>query len=478
GSRSSTAVAKCIWMEAAKAGGDPAVAEGIDKEKNWRQGYVDHVVRVMMLSALSRSHVLKTAAAGLKAAHESFTFVRGDQELPLAAAMELHAQHKFVTGVVKGGGAPHAQSGSFPLNGKMMPEDDAKSQVQRWADYGCIEADAAQALKESIDSVNKIDLSRHCFILLGATSELGPLKTLMRHGGTAIGVSRNSPSRWRNLLDVVKQGSGQIIFPMNKEARDEEQKCEAAGCDLLVETPEILQWLKEEAICDKFDSVTVGCYLYLDGEAHVRASVAMDLIVTGLVEEGKKKGKKISVAYLGSPSTCVAIPQECYDASVKAQHDAPFWQKMLFLKPKVVEKVTTDTGETIYLNNGFVVLQGPNYALAKTLQMWRAMLLREEEKLIVSTNIAPGSRTLSVTHNTVLSSCLDGQGHFKPLLTFEAPTASEVLALLLLHDVFSSSSITHPSKALTNPLLLFSKKAVHGGLWRSPWQPESIGTAA
>uniref|UniRef100_A0A7S0HG81 Uncharacterized protein n=1 Tax=Hanusia phi TaxID=3032 RepID=A0A7S0HG81_9CRYP len=216
--------------------------------------------------------------------------------------------------------------------------------------------------------------------------------------------------------------------------------------------------------------------MYLDGEAHVRASVAMDLIVTGLVEEAKKKGKKVSVAYLGSPSTCVAVPKECYDASLQAQQEAPFWQKMLFLKPKVVEKVTADTGETIHFNNGLVVLQGPNYALAKTLQMWRAMLLREEEKIVVSTNIAPASRTLSVTHNSFLSTFLDGQGHFKPLLTFEAATASEVLALLLLHDIFSSLSSTHPSKPLANPLLLFSKKSIHGGLWRMPWQAESIGT--
>ena len=41
-------------------------------------------------------------------------------------------------------------------------------------------------------------------------------------------------------------------------------------------------------------------------------------------------------------------------------------------------------------------LQGPNYALAKTMQMWRATLARARDSLLVSSNVAPAARTASM----------------------------------------------------------------------------------
>ena len=155
-----------------------------------------------------------------------------------------------------------------------------------------------------------------------------------------------------------------LMLPISRPQGDmtEEELAAAAGCDLVEDLPSLLPWLTENAF--KFKKVTVGCYVYMDGEAHVRAAVAMDLIVTGLVASGKGKGVEVSVAYLGSPATCYPIPTECHAAMAQARSDAPFWHHMVMPKPNAAEM---DGDFCVF--NGLSVLQGPNYALAKTMQV-------------------------------------------------------------------------------------------------------------
>ena len=44
---------------------------------------------------------------------------------------------------------------------------------------------------------------------------------------------------------------------------------------------------------------------------------------------------------------------------------------------------------TQYVHDGLVPMQGPNYALAKSIQMWRGTLARFRDGLRVSSNTAP-----------------------------------------------------------------------------------------
>ena len=55
--------------------------------------------------------------------------------------------------------------------------------------------------------------------------------------------------------------------------------------------------------------------------------------------------------------------------------------------------------------------QGPNYALAKRLQRWRATVARDGGAT-VSMNVAPPTRTRSVTKNRVLAAAYAGAGRF------------------------------------------------------------------
>ena len=94
------------------------------------------------------------------------------------------------------------------------------------------------------------------------------------------------------------------------------------------------------------------------------------------------------------------------------------------------------------MHDGHMVLQGPNYALAKTSQNWRAAAAEGERRRSggtsarVSANVAPASRTESMRHVKTVAVGLEGQKHFPPLVPFDADVASALMTALLLTDVF------------------------------------------
>ena len=59
-------------------------------------------------------------------------------------------------------------------------------------------------------------------------------------------------------------------------------------------------------------------------------------------------------------------------------------------------------------------VQGPNYALAKRLQHWLAIIARASGHT-VSSNVAPSTATLSVVHNAQFAAAYGGFHHFKPM---------------------------------------------------------------
>ena len=70
------------------------------------------------------------------------------------------------------------------------------------------------------------------------------------------------------------------------------------------------------------------------------------------------------------------VPKAAYDAAKENMAKAPWWQKMspFSLEPNAIEPVKTEDGSTVYIVDGIVADQGPNYILAKRLQHWRAIL--------------------------------------------------------------------------------------------------------
>ena len=150
----------------------------------------------------------------------------------------------------------------------------------------------------------------------------------------------------------------------------------------------------------------------------------------------------------------------------------------LSLKSNVKPPVVSTNGSTFYLVDGLVSKQGPNYALAKRMQHWRAVVAREEYRCTVSSNIAPSTATASVVSNKLFALAYGGMKNFKPVEVFQQETSNVVMGALLLRDVNDAATPANPILPVKNPLQLFSYGAFHGGVWRMAFTMDSIGTAS
>ena len=126
--------------------------------------------------------------------------------------------------------------------------------------------------------------------------------------------------------------------------------------------------------------------------------------------------------------------------------------------------ITSENGKTYGIADCLVVEQGPNYALAKRIQQWRATLARHQGQR-VSINIAPSTTTHSVTKNPLLKAAFNGAELFD-VEAFSPETTNAIMAALWIHDLRNDSSVANPETVLDHPLELMMEGANHGGLWR------------
>merc|ERR1719512_153862 len=126
-----------------------------------------------------------------------------------------------------------------------------------------------------------------------------------------------------------------------------------------------------------------------------------------------------------------------------------------FLKKNAMKPLPGKGGD-FYVVNGLSVAQGPNYALAKRMQHWRAVIARHQGS-IVSSNIAPATSTASVVHNRTFAWAYEGMPYFKPYEIFAPETSNAVMSAILFSDLNDRSAVSHPgsTRAKNNPNELF-----------------------
>ena len=482
--RASTATAKEI-LAAAVGAVNPELAEKVRNEKKWRFGYVKHLVNMVEAQCKSPEDALKVANAGLNKAYTTFQFISKDGKTTtsFASAMSATNSTKFCTGFVKGElPSPKDKKLEITYKGKQISGDELKAQVKKWVDYGTIEPSAGEAIIKCADNPKWIDLSDKYFVLLGAGSAMGPFEVLMSLGANVVAIDLDRNFIWKRLIERARNSSGSITFPMTKEQKDcadDEEMYASSGCNLFTETPLIRDWLVDLYPGKPF---TVGCYAYLNGALHVQVSLAMDAICRDLCE--RRKGTT-SLAYLCTPTDLHLIPKEAHDAALanyKEFSKKPFCMLMKllggkkFLKKNVREPVSGVGGDFYYVD-GISVAQGPNYAMAKRMQHWRAVIARSKGA-IVSSNIAPSTSTASVVQNRTFAWAYEGMPYFTPYEIFAPETSKSVMIAILFHDINNPDSVANPKTALANPNQLFSSGSFHGGVWRCAYTIDSIGESS
>ncbi|MBX3676383.1 MAG: hypothetical protein KF853_05125 [Rhodocyclaceae bacterium] len=463
--RHSSLAAGREMFAAALAAVSPQAAEAARAERNWRGGYMPHVRRAVELGLADPASASAIAQAGLAALHANFEYLHGGEALPLQAAMARPGGIAFETVTIAGRGEQKPEL-AVPYRGERLAGDALRRQLAAWATAGVVEPSFAAAVGEVIARPDWLDLSDWHVAVMGAGAELGPLPTLVNWRANLAVIDLPGTPAWGRIIATARAGNGRVLLPMHEPlSPDDPTLAFKAGADLLHETVEIRDWLAALP-----GPLVVGSYAYLDGEAHVRVSLAMDAIVASLLEWRPDAVP----AWLLSPTDVFAVPAEDAEASMEAwrsrgairllQTPLRLLSGNRYFVPNI-ERLVDCGGVQAGIVDALVAQQGANYALAKRLQAWRAAAAHMAGRR-VSANVAPATRTRSVVKNKALAAAYGGANHFG-VEVFEPDTANALMAALLVYDLRQGGSTpAHPAR-------LFMDNAVHGGLWRIPYLPRS-----
>ncbi|KAH9251539.1 hypothetical protein BASA81_010578 [Batrachochytrium salamandrivorans] len=479
GERSTTDTAKRIFAQAAREGapvdglGD-AVAQRVEKEKNWRFGYTKHVKKHVELCLQDGVDTVQVARAGLKACYELFRYAsNGDESQSFGDALLSSSSLKsFSTGVLKG--EVNSQGcGALPIpyKGKKLEGQALQAQLDLWVKRGTIEDSAAEAIAQTCSREEWLDLSDVVFVMLGASSAMGPLQHLLAHRATVVAIDLPRPQVWEKLFrETLESNGGTLVYPFELQ-----QGGKQFGCDMLADPKRICNWLEDVVTQPQFQGKQLVCgnYTYLDGALHVQLALAGDAIMQTLLKH------QASLAFLCTPTDDHIVEQSSVVRF--AQHklrEPKLWWQALFAQLGVLVPNYNDVGGGDYsVVDAIVTRQGPNYALAKRIQHWRALVARSEGH-IVSSNIAPSTATQSVLSNPQFAAGYSGWRFFDPLEVFMQDTSGAVMFALLVGDLKNPSSKANPSVSLPHPLALFMYQSFHGGIWRAAYTVDSIGVPA
>ena len=465
GRRSTQSTARAVFADATRASA-PDVAHAIDSSGKWRSDYVARLVDIEAASAAAPKNALRVAADGLAAVHERMVFARDGQEVAVGHAITDLRAPRFDTQTVVGTGT-HPGRLAIPYRGHALTGDELQRQLDRWVADGVVERSCADALRLVAANPDWLDASDLTVALVGAAAEMGPMAALTGWGATVLAVDIRRSDIWDRIRGLAHAGCGTVHMPTDTTKRG------TIGADLLTETPEIRAWF------DEFDGpLVVGNYAYADGAAFVRVAVAADALVDDLI----RTRPGTSVAYLASPTDVFAVPGELVDGHHVRGRRGRLMRLPLraasagrLFTPNYRRVVQGEDGLRYGLADSVIPQQGPNYALAKRLQRWRAVLARQS--VITSANVAPATRTRSVMKNRVLAAAYSGASSYG-VEVFEPATSNTMMAALLIHDLRNPAAAANPATELAHPLELFVDQAAHGGLWRLPYEPRSVLTLA
>ena len=453
-------------IAAALANVAPHSSAQAQSEKNWRKLYTVHFKKLVEQGLSSPEASLKIAEDGLAQAHQTFEFYRDGQKHLLQEAFSLPAGqlHTFkLTGHSKS-----APEWYVPYQGQKLQGDALLEQIERWETQGIMETSHANALRECAVHPEWFDLSDRTTVLFGAASEAGPLTWLTKWKANIVAIDLPNSRVWGKIIDTVSQGNATLYAPCTKDLPADTSPNilkEKLGANLLTQIPEIAKWLLQ------FETdLDLAAIAYLDGEKHVRVSMAMDAIMHYVSQQKANT----SLMYMCTPTDVYAVPAEVIEASKEKYAERSKAQTLIsksvatlsrkhFFQKNSHELI--QSGDQAYgICDCLVVEQGPNYALAKRIQQWRATLARAQGQR-VSINIAPSTTTHSVTKNPLLKAAFNGASLFD-VEAFAPETTNALMAALWIHDLRNPESVANPEVELNHPLELMMHGANHGGLWR------------
>jgi hypothetical protein len=476
GKRSSTVVGTDI-VAAALEPLNATWAQAAKSENHWRRNYPEHFYRLVQGGLKNESSAISSAQAALNTAWRKLSFASDPDAAAetslhdafVSRSKSSHLQTQAVQGEAKS--APAAWR--VPYKGSFLEGQSLVDAISRWRERNIMEPSAASALLACAAHPEWFDLSDRNLVLLGAGSEAGPFSWLLNWRANIHAVDLPRPQIWERITRLTKAGNGKVFIPVGAD--------KTLGVNLTEHPQAIAAWLSSFNL-----PMDIAAHAYADGERHVRVVMACDFIQQAVLEHGKSIGKHSSLAFMATPTDTFAVPEASALASQAAYSARPLMSRGLqkslrlasgerFFQPNIESLVSSDSalgGMKRYgIADSLVLEQGPNYALAKRLQQWRAIVSRSQG-VRVSLNVAPSTTTSSVVKNPALAAGFAGADTFG-MEVFEPETTNALMAAMWVHDLRNPESSANPATRLDHPYELFMQGANHGGLWTCAYRPRS-----
>lgn len=459
GVRSTSAVGRAVVADALRAV-DPVGARAAESATVWRRDYLLHFRRLVEAGLLSREAALGIARDGLASLHARMRFATAEGERPLAEAFTPDlAGQPLATATVTGRGSAQREL-VLPYHGERLRGAELSRQLDRWVAAGVVEPSCAEAVRLVADNPDWLDLAGRRVVVLGAGAEMGPLTALLRWGAEVIAVDLPRPALWQRLVDTANRYAGRLRVPVAGDPAGPDL-ARHAGADLVHEPGRIATWLAG------FDGpLVLGNYVYADGAMNLRVAMAVD----ALTEHLMARRADLALAFLATPTDVFAVPADAVDEATRRYAQASgvgrIRRPLRMLSGGRLLARSYPPGADPGVNDSLVPQQGPNYALAKRLQRWRATAARAAGGDVCLT-VAPATRTRSVLRNRLLAAAFAGAHRFG-VEVFEPATSNTLMAALLVHHLRTAPP------AQPYPWQDEAYAAAHGGLWRQPYAPRSV----
>src|SRR5580704_2527518 len=467
GRRSTSALGRAV-VAGALGRVDPAGARGAEQEANWRTGYLAHFRRLIEAGLASRQAAVSVARDGLESLYGRMRVAGADgAETGLDALVSAPAHGALATVTVAGGGVAEG-SLSVPYRGERLQGDALLRRLEAWVSAGVIEPSCADAVREVAAHPDWLALPGRTVVVLGAGAEIGPLPVLLGWGVRVIGVDLPRPPIWQRVLEVARRSAGTLLVPVAGPDPGDEALAQCAGLDLTGEVPVVADWL-----AGMEGPLVLGNYVYADGGDNVRVASAVDALTVRL----QASRRDLALAFLATPTDVFAVPADAVAQSARAYAARSPAARLgggplRALSGGRLLRRAYPPGADPGICDSLIPQQGPNYALAKRVQRWRATVARHDGT-VVSMNVAPPTRTRSVTKNRALAAAYIGAPRFG-VEVFEPATTTTLMAALLVHDLHTGGGPTQDRTWQDE-----AYAAAHGGLWRIAYAPRSaLGLAA
>lgn len=454
-SESTSSAARTVLSDALRKA-DPVGARAVENETSWRRNYLTHFRRTVEAGIGEAPAAQSIAAEGLRSAHAMMRF--GDVSLDDAIHGKPLTQ-AFHTRTIAGTGPAETEL-SVPYRGERLRGLALLDQLHGWVERGIITQSCSEALQTVQDNPEWLRLEGDTVVVLGAGAEMAPYRALLRWGADVVAIDLPRPDLQARVRSLAEESAGRVHLPARIVTNGDDD----AGADMVTELPAVAHWL------DGFDGrLVLGNYCYADGSAHVRVSMAADALARHLT----KHRPDTALAFLATPTDTFAVPPEDVAYANRAYADS---SKMLRAPLRMISggrllQRNYPPGADPGVCDALVPQQGPNYALAKRLQRWRATAARNDGAT-VSLNVAPATRTRSVVKNKALAAAYAGAHRFG-VEVFDPATSNTMMAALLAYDLRAGAA------PQAEPWQDEAVNAAHGGLWTCAYTPRSaLGLAA